>query len=252
MDPWLEDPAVFPDLHESLIYLLKSAINAALPKGYVATSKNRVWVDEGRLREPDVSVFSGESASGGGGLATLPDMIAVEEQSDPVEEPYIEILSSQGKRLVTAVEIISLSNKEAGPKGRKTYQAKQQEYRRAGVHLVEIDLLRSGPHVTAISLGRLQEAIGEFDYHYCVRFMGRGTQFFAAPVKLTGPLPRIDIPLSRALPPVVIEMQPLLDRAYDTGRYPDLVDYSDPCEPPLTAEQQAWAEGVLREKRIRN
>src|SRR5438477_1706705 len=114
MDPWLEDPDVFPDLHESLIYLLKAGINPVLPSGYVATSKNRIYVDEDRLREPDVALFSPGNGPNGSGVATLPGMIAIGQQrvSDPVEEPYLEILSAGGKHLVTAVEIISLTNKK--------------------------------------------------------------------------------------------------------------------------------------------
>jgi hypothetical protein len=48
----------------------------------------------------------------------------------------------------------------------------------------------------------------------------------------------------------MIDVQPLFDRCYDNRRYSRQVRYSDPCEPPLTAEQQAWAEGVLREKSL--
>ena len=45
---------------------------------------------------------------------------------------------------------------------------------------------------------------------------------------------------------VKVELQPLLDRAYDAGRYADLVDYAQPPTPPLSPEEQAWADGVLR------
>jgi len=45
MDPWLEDSGVFPDLHSSLIFLLREALNATMPDGYVATASHLVWVD---------------------------------------------------------------------------------------------------------------------------------------------------------------------------------------------------------------
>ena len=44
--------------------------------------------------------------------------------------------------------------------------------------------------------------------------------------------------------------QPLLDRCYDTGRYAEEVRYDRPPDPPLTPEQQAWAEAILREKGV--
>jgi hypothetical protein len=253
MDPWLEDPEVFPDLHESLIYLLKAGINAVLPPGYVATSKNRVYVEEDRLREPDVALFGHANGFNGGAVATLPGLIAIghERLSDPVKEPYLEIFSAGGKRLVTAVEIISLTNKKAGERARKTYQNKQQEYRAAGVNIVEIDLLRQGPHVSAVPLNRIQRKVrGAFDYHVSALVAGDPNQFFAAPIKLADRLPAIGIPLDHKAAPVTVDLQPLFDRAYDTGRYPELVDYRKPCDPPLTPDQLAWAECILREKGI--
>ena len=252
MDPWLEDPAVFPDLHESLIYLLKAGINAVLPVGYVATSKNRVYVDEDRLREPDVALFSPNNGHSGG-VATLSGMIAIGQQRsfDPVEEPFLEILSAGGKRLVTAVEIISPTNKKAGDKGRKSYHDKQEEYLDAGVNLVEIDLLRQGPHVSAVPLSRIRRKVKEpFDYHVSVVVIGSPNRYFAAPFKLGDRLPAFGIPLDAHAAPITIDLQPLFDRAYDTGRYPDLVDYRGPCDPPLTPEQRTWAEAILRDLRL--
>ena len=59
MDPWLEGEEVFPNLHDRFIISVQDALNAALPPGYVATSKNRVWVDDELRREPDVAACSG-------------------------------------------------------------------------------------------------------------------------------------------------------------------------------------------------
>jgi hypothetical protein len=49
-------------------------------------------------------------------------------------------------------------------------------------------------------------------------------------------------------PHIEVSLQALLDETYDTGRYPLLVEYDRAPDPPLTPEQQAWAEGVLRAK----
>jgi hypothetical protein len=252
MDPWLEDEEVFPDLHDSLIFLLKEAVNAALPPGYVATSKNKVWVDDELRREPDVALFgkgSGPNGTGGAAVA-LAGLTLIGEQlvSDPVEEPYLEILSSKGKRLVTAVEVISLANKRAGEKGRKTYQEKQHEYMLSGVNLVEIDLLRRGPHVTATPLAELRRVLGDFDYHASVIVAGKRASHQAVGIRLANRLPAFAIPLDPDVPPVTIDLQPLLDRGYDSGKYAALVNYREPPDPPLTPEQQAWAETLLREK----
>lgn len=250
MDPWLEDEEFFRDMHHTLTIYLREALNAVLPRGYVAKTAELVWVDDELRREPDVSVFGKNSPPDAAGvIAALPGMIAAGEErvSDPWEQPYLEILSPKGKRLVTAVEILSPSNKRAGDNGRTSYQQKQKEFRSAGVHLVELDFLRRGPHTTAIPLARLRAA-GEYDYHVSAMVAGGPARFYVAPIKLTDRLPAIGIPLDPGVPPATVDLQPLLDRCYDTGRYADEVRYARPPDPPLAPAQQAWAEGVLRAK----
>ncbi len=255
MDPWLEAAGVFPDLHSVLIIYMREALNAAMPDGYVATSSHLVWVDPELRREPDVAAFGPLDRPAAGaerleGEFSACGMLAVasEPVAEPTEEPYLEIYSEQGDRLVTAVEVLSLSNKKPGDGGRTSYQQKQGEFRLAGVNLVEIDLLRAGPHTTAVPLAQLQHAAGRFDYHVSVTVAGSPTRYFARAIKLEERLPTIRVPLDPGVPLVPLDLQPLLDRAYDTGRYPRLVRYTAPCDPLLSPEQQAWAEGILREK----
>ena len=252
MDPWLEDVEYFRDLHNSLITYLREALNAGLPAGYRAVSNTLVWIDEENRREPDESIFGRDRfpSTENGSLAVMPGLLAIGEDRavEPWEEPYLEIVSGKGKRVVTAIEIVSLSNKKPGDKGRDAYQNKQKEFRRGGVNLVEIDLLRRGPHTTAVPLARLQRKAGPFDYHVSVTVAGSPTRFYAAAFQLTDRLPTIPIPLDLEMPPITIDLQPLLDRCYDTGRYGEDVEYDQPCDPPLTPEQQSWADGILREK----
>jgi hypothetical protein len=251
MDPWLEDEEAFPNLHDRLIIYLQDQLNLIMPTEYVATSKNRVWVDDEQRRDPDVSVFGRDREPNGHATSTmtLTGLVAIGQvrASDPWEEPYLEILSTKGKRLVTAIEVLSLSNKRAGNNGRKMYQEKQDELRLAGVNLVEIDLLRGGSHTTVVSRERLQQAIGPFDYHISV-MVGHSMTYHAAAIRLTDRLPIIGIPLDPEVPEVTVDLQPLLNRCYDGGRYTELVNYRHPCDPPLTPEQQTWAEGILRAK----
>jgi hypothetical protein len=198
-----------------------------------------------------VSVFGRDRGPNGNGrtATTLTGLVSIgqERTLDPWEEPYLEILSAKGKRLVTAIEVLSPSNKKAGDNGRKAYQDKQQELRLAGVNLVEIDLLRRGSHSTCVPLKRLQEVVGQFDYHVSV-MVAHSMEYLAAGIRLADRLPTIGIPLDPDVPEVTVDLQPLLDRCYDGGRYPELVNYRHPCDSPLTSEQQEWAEGILRTK----
>lgn len=255
MDPWLERPAVFPSLHNNLVYVLQAALNAVLPAGYVAAGDTRVYVDPELRRIPDVGVYTpgpappGTSAvavatlTGAGLLAAASEPIA-----DPIEEPYLEILTVDDERLVTAVEVVSPANKKPGEEGRASYQQKQGEFRLGGVNLVEIDLLRRGLHTTAVPEARLRAAAAAFDYHVSVMLAGRPREFFVAPIRLAARLPALPIPLDPGVTPVTIDLQAVFDRCYDEGGFAKRAKYARPCDPPLTADQQAWAEGVLRDK----
>jgi hypothetical protein len=255
MDPWLEDEEVFPNLHERLTVFLQNALNAVLPAGYVATTRNRVWVDPELRREPDVSVFgrdrNGHPPSADASLAvaalsrtgflTVSDVPVPE----PREEPYLEIRSNKGKRLVTAVEVLSRSNKKPGDSGRTAYLQKQNEYLASSVNVVEIDLLRTGAHTTAFPADRLPGR-GAYDYHVSILVPTAPQYHFFAPIRLPDRLPTIPTPLDWDVQPVAVDLQAVFDQSYDGGGYPELIDYRQPCDPPLTPDQQAWAEGVLK------
>src|SRR5437868_140297 len=89
MDPWLESPTVFPDLHDRLIFVLSEVLNARLPKPYFAAIASRLVIEEPHRRiVPDVDVFrsptttNGGSARGsGGGVATA---VAEEVATEPI------------------------------------------------------------------------------------------------------------------------------------------------------------------------
>lgn len=249
MDPWLEEPGQFGDIHDALVFLLREALNAALPDGYLARGSKLVWVDDQQRREPDVGAYGPPPGAGGAATAVLPGLVAFGalRAAEDVEQPYLEIRGDRGERLVTAVEVLSPSNKRPGGAGQKAYRDKQKESRLGGVNLVEIDLLRGGEHTTAVPPARLRRA-GSFDYHVSVTVSGTPDQAFAAPIRLADRLPAFGIPLDPCVAPVVVDLQPLLDRAYDTGRYAQAVDYRRDPDPPLTAEQKAWADALLREK----
>jgi hypothetical protein len=258
MDPWLERPAVFPGLHNGLVMYLEEALNAVLPPGYVATNDSRVYVDPELHRVPDVGVLGPESPPPGGpasaaAVLTGVGLLAAETEpvSDPIEEWYLAIRSADDERLVTAVEVVSPSNKKPGEDGRTSYRQKQGEYRASGVNLVEIDLIRSGAHTTAVSEARLRAVAGPCEYHVCVMVASNPREFYVAPIRLTDRLPVIAVPLDPGTDPVKVDLQAVFDRCYDAGRYRMRAKYDtrEP-DPPLAPEQRAWAEAVLREKGV--
>jgi Protein of unknown function (DUF4058) len=176
MDPYLENPEIFPDFHDSVITYLREALQASLPAPYFAAIGRRVWIEVSRRSVgPDVQIRrarAGLSSS----RARVPSAspVAIEPIARPVtvkvahdefREPFVEILlrGDEGKRLVTSIEVLSLSNKTPGEQGRELYVRKQNESLSSKANLVEIDLLRAGQHVSAVPLEAMTDACGNFD-----------------------------------------------------------------------------------------
>lgn len=255
MDPFLEDPAVFSDLHDNLIAELRNAINAQLPPPYYASSALRVWVEPSQRRVgPDVNVLRPERP-GSGPVAAPPPATAVARPPVVVRIPkeefrqtYLDIYARPGnERLVTTIEILSPTNKTPGSEGRTLYLQKQREVLASKVNLVEIDLLRGGQHTTAVRFEDAVAKAGPFDYHVCVRAFEEPDDFVIYPISVGERLPVVAIPLLPGDPAVSVDLQALLDRCYDTGLYQRRVPYGERTPlPPLRPEQQAWVEQVLK------
>ena len=254
MDPWLEGPGIFPDLHNTLIIELKRVLNACLPAPYFATAANRVWIDDSQNREPDVAVFkepdfSPGAASGGVALLDAAGMMVLEDPDwiDPFEEPYLEIRSSIEERLVTAIEILSPSNKQEGA-GRNSYRQKQAEMRAGSVNFVEIDLLRGGMHTTLISRQSLRANFRAYDYHICILPANLPGRILVTAFRMQDKIPRIGIPYDAAEPTIPIDLQALVYKSYADSKYERRIDYAKPCIPKLSTEQQLWADEILKSK----
>jgi hypothetical protein len=265
MDPFLEDPAVFPDLHDRLIYCLSEVLNGALPPPYYTGIASRIWVELIHRRiEPDVNVLRPEvpghapEEESGGGVATMtavevePIVIHVPFTEEESHEPFVAIYAQPGgERVVATIEVLSLSNKTPGEHGRSLYRTKQRELLCSQVHLIEIDLLRGGTHTTAIPVEYALARAGRFDYQICIHQFDRQEDYTLYPIHLQQRLPVLPIPLLPGDPPVKVDLQAVLDRCYDAGSYVRRVRYRDRQPvPPLRPEQAAWAEQLLRAKGI--
>ena len=71
------------------------------------------------------------------------------------------------------------------------------------------------------------------------------------PIRLPQRLPSIPIPLKPEDPDASLELQTVLDTAYDRAGYDLSVDYSRDPTPPLPKEWEAWADKWLEEKGVR-
>jgi len=255
MDPYLENPSLWPNLHLLLITAANAILKPLLrPRGYLVSLGERVWISEpGRPVYPDVAIIENPRAK------ARPTATAVLEIDEPVRvrvfdvevrEPYLEIIDAQGGRLVTGIEFLSPINKSSGT-GRELYRRKQKETLSAGANLVEVDLLRRGRHTIAVPEHLLGD-LPPWDYLVSIARATIRNEFEVYPIALASRLPRIRVPLKAGDEDVVLDLQAVMDRAYDDSPFEDRVDYHAKPYGRLSAKKTAWCDKLLTDKGLRN
>ncbi len=250
LDPYLQE--FWSDVHTSMMTYIRAQLQQRLPEGLWTRIEESVTIDdpsdEPRTVYPDVHVIeerfraSTWEAEPEGGVAVAQPLVI------PAERPpqrHIEIVHTRsGARVVTAIEVLSPANKVE-----PTYQSywrKQQDYIRGGVNLVEIDLLRGGAHVVAVPNEPLLRQRRR-DCIISVYRVNPWAEYQVYPVSLRERLPRFRVPLRATDRDVPLDLQAVLDQCYANGRYDIGIDYAQPPDPPLDAEDREWAAALLAE-----
>ena len=262
MDPYLEKPIRFPDLHHSFIIYTRAAIRAALPPGYLAFVEERVYiVPAGRAIIPDVFIRSRPvmPPPSGGNVAVAdvedaPRLIRVEPLTH--RETFINIVDAEDhERVVTTLEILSPTNKAPRHPGREQYTRKQEDVLNSGTHLLEIDLLRTGEHTIAAPLAALLAEGVAWDYLICLHRAepqdADETQFEVWFNRIRQRLPHVSVPLDRGVADITLDLQAVLDRCYDEADYGGRIDYAQEPVPPLKEDDALWTDALLRERGLR-
>jgi hypothetical protein len=259
MDPYLE--AHWGDVHSRLVIYAADQLQGTLPDTLRARVEERVFVesplDGGRSIFPDVRVVERRPAepgpTSGGGVATavapLAEPVVLHFPSEEITETFIEIIDvGSGNRVVTVIEFLSPANKQPGP-GQKLYLRKQDELRAGGVNLVEIDLLRAGQRIV---VARPEGTPPQYRSTYLVSVWRAVRPWHPEiyPMSLRQPLPAFRVPLRESDEDVRLDLQRLIVQCYRNGAYDDL-DYRADPDPPLSPEDAAWADALLREQRRR-
>ena len=119
MDPYLEDPATWPNLHTNLITEIQAVLNQQIRPKYYARVEERVYVsdqdDAGRrVIVPDVRVLGrpGSHDTLRENIAT--DSVVVAEPviattliEEDIHEVRIEIIDHATRDVVTVIEVVS-------------------------------------------------------------------------------------------------------------------------------------------------
>jgi hypothetical protein len=254
MDPYLEP--FWGDVHHRLITYASDALQKQLPGDLRARVSERIFVepDEGRPRNivPDVRVVergrhTEPALRASNGIAVAEPLVIHLDSDEPVRQGFIEIVDiKSGRRVITVIEFLSPSNKLAGP-GRDLYLKKQEELRDARVSSVEIDLVRAGGRVLAAPIKLIPAGL-RTQYAACVRRGWNTSELAYYHFPLRDRLPAIAIPLRQTDRDVALDIQSLIDRCYEVGRYDDDIDYREDPDPPLDSDDVSWANTLLREQ----
>lgn len=214
MDPYLEEPHLWPGVHANLIVAMQELLNRRLRPHYVADIEERVY-------------------------------LRPESDPDETHERRVEIRTVGSGKLVTVIEVLSPANKTPGSEGRRSFLAKRAEITSSNAHWVEIDLLRSGESIA------IRKRLDPHEYFVHVSPVDLRPRGRVWPVSLKESLPNVAIPLVKKDEMVPLELQRALDLAYDRGSYDLKVDYTKPPTPPLPAALAKWSNKLLKQKKLR-
>lgn len=189
---------------------------------------------------PDVEVVPRQSignATSPAGAAIAPLRLTT-VMPEAVPHVTVEIRDTAHRQLVTAIEVLSPTNKRG--EGREEYLAKRRRVMMSTAHLIEIDLLRAGQRVP------MRQPLPSLPYFV---FVGRFEQrpvVDVYPMALDQPLATIHVPLLPGDTDCPLDLQQAFTTIYDSLRYDLVADYSRPPEVPLSPEAADWAEERVR------
>ena len=251
MDPYLEDRLIWTGFHHGLAEEIRSEMNAHIGPKYYADVEvytpmpvEEVHVTLPRSVYPDVAVIA----------TPTPGPIAPVLKIEPVTAPApikrraiageirlrsVRIFLTESDELITSIELLFPYNKRGD--GLLDYRRKRTTLIASAVHLVEVDLLRSGERA---GLELVEPPLEETDY---VLLVNRGGEPHLArlseiwPVSLNEPLPLIPIPLQAPDADVALDLNACIQSIYERAGYGWRIDYTKPVPPPpLRAEMAAW------------
>ena len=276
MDPYLEIPFIWSGIHQRLITGLSDTLNEVLPPGFISDIGERtLLMKPERGIYPDVVTFTqtppapilpelGRFAAGSRGGAAVAERETVTVADAPltvdidlieVREPFVEVRPVGGESEVIAViEVLSPVNKTPGHTTRKLYRYKQRDLLNSTVHLIEIDLLRTGAYTVGVPEYALNTKLPRHDYLVCLHRGGQGDErerFEVWAPTVRDRLPRITVPLTEGTPDITLDLQQVFDRNYDGGAYQRRIDYRQDATVPLQGDDAAWADALLRERGLR-
>lgn len=253
MDPYLEDPTLWPGFHHALAEEIKLQLNAQLGARYYAdvavrTVSETIRIGAPHVTYPDAGVY--ETPISNSQTASLLVPAITPYAPAPVQRTVlaagqtrlrsVHVYTVGSDQLVTTVEILSPYNKRHG-EGLREYQEKRMRLLDSTAHLIEVDLLRGGERPGS----EVADPPLMADYILLVNRSRQDDLRVSEiwPLLLNEPLPILPVPLLAPDPDVQLDLQTAIQIIYPGGAYHKRIDYHAPVPPPaLRPAMSAWLE----------
>ena len=223
MDPYLERN--WGDVHSSIIIFAKQALQPQLGGDLVARNEERVYIDDDEAlcrqhRVPDVRVvefgITDIPVQPAGGVA-IAEPVVIEVACDEITESFVQILDTRnGNRVVTVIEFVSPSNK-LYKAARESYKGKQGECLAGRASLVEVDLTLAGKRELLVQDLDIPDSSAANIWSASIATVRKDGRREGYGLKLRERLPGIRIPLRAGDPDIVLDLQALVDQAYEVA-----------------------------------
>ena len=254
MNPYLESPDFWPEIHNRLIVAIADALVPQLvPKYRVAIEKRIYEIKEEQsllVGIPDVSIQhnriprnSNISNVAVATRTTEPLKVRL-AMSEEVREGYLEVIDMGTKEVVTVIEVLSPANKRPG-KGREMYEEKRDKIFGSRTNFVEIDLLRGWEPLPVLD--------NDIAAHYRI-LASRGNERPFADLylfNLPDAIPCFPLPLGAGDVEPIVDLQVLLNTVYDRAAYDITLDYTAQLVPALSETDAVWADSLFKERGLK-
>lgn len=247
MDPYLEGE-LWTTVHAQLAAEVTRQLVPKLRPRYVPLTQQRFVMDDPddvAIEATDLYPDAGLVNTGAGhAVPTTPSttlaapLTMTTVMPSPIPHSWVEIRDTQSRKLVTAIEFLSPTNKRG--EGRREYLRKRRKILASTAHLVEIDLLRQGKRVP------MRQPLPAAAYFVFLSRAGQRPKTDVWPIRLQESLPIIPIPLRPPDADVPLDLQLAFTNVYDLCGYDLSVDYANPPRVALSPELVTWAEDQLR------
>lgn len=246
MDPYLEG-SLWSTVHFQFSAEIARQLSLKLSEKYVALTNERFLARLPGESEVAIAAIYPDTAVSEAGKR-LHEVATVTTTPPPLRlqtvilerEPQItvEIRDVANRKLVTAIEVLSPTNKQS--RGYFEYITKRDGILRSDAHLVEIDLLRNGQRVP------MREPLPPAPYFVFVSRANERPTIDVWPIRLDQPLPVFPVPLLTGDPDVPLDLQLAFTTVYAISRYERVVDYTSSPEAPLNETEAKWAAEVIQ------